>query len=85
MSREQEMNACNKTVAVGCSLVIAVALQADCAATQKTTDSAPKTTAPVTQAAQQSEPQLLTGKIVETMNSGGYTYINLEKDGKTRG
>ena len=23
----------------------------------------------------------LSGKVVETMNSGGYTYINLEKDG----
>lgn len=24
----------------------------------------------------------LSGKVVETMNSGGYTYIHLEKDGK---
>ena len=24
----------------------------------------------------------LTGKVVETMNSGGYTYVNIEKDGK---
>ena len=24
----------------------------------------------------------ITGKIVETMNSGGYTYVNLEKNGK---
>ncbi len=76
------MNACSKAVAVGCSLVLAAALQAGCAATQKTTDSSPKTTAPVTQATQPSEPQLLTGKVVETMNSGGYTYVNLEKDGK---
>ncbi len=25
----------------------------------------------------------LSGKVVETMNSGGYTYVNLEKDGNT--
>ena len=76
------MNACSKAVAVGCSLILAAVLQAGCAATQKTTESSPKITAPVTQATQQSEPQLLTGKVVETMNSGGYTYVNLEKDGK---
>jgi hypothetical protein len=77
------MNACSKAVAVGCSLVLAAALQTGCAATQKTTDSAPKAVAaPVAQATQQSEPQLLTGKVVETMDSGGYTYVNLEKDGK---
>lgn len=76
------MNACSKTVAVGCSLVLAAALQTGCAATQKTTDSSPKTTAPITQATRQSDNQLITGKVVETMNSGGYTYVNLEKDGK---
>ena len=25
----------------------------------------------------------LTGKVIETMDSGGYTYVNMEKDGKT--
>ncbi len=25
----------------------------------------------------------LSGKVLETMNSGGYTYVNIEKDGKT--
>jgi hypothetical protein len=79
------MNACSKVVAVGCSLVLAAALQTGCATTQKTTDSSPKATvptAPLTQTAPQSENQLITGKVVETMNSGGYTYVNLEKDGK---
>jgi len=77
------MNACSKTIAVGFTLALSAALQSGCATTQKTTDSAPKTTVPVTQSAQQSEPQLLTGRVAETMNSGGYTYVNLEKDGKS--
>ena len=77
------MNACSKAVAVGCSLVIAAALQSGCAATQKTVaPSPPKTSAPHSQPAQQSDNQPITGKVVETMNSGGYTYVNLEKDGK---
>ena len=38
---------------------------------------------PIIQTAQQPRPQTLTGKVVETMNSGGYTYVNLEKDGKS--
>ncbi len=29
-------------------------------------------------------PQFITGKVVETMNSGGYTYLLLEKDNKTQ-
>jgi hypothetical protein len=30
----------------------------------------------------QQEMSSLSGKVVETMNSGGYTYVNIEKDGK---
>ena len=72
------MNASSKAVAV-CSFVLtATALQFGCAPTPKTLDSAP-----VIQTTQQPRPQVLTGKVVETMNSSGYTYINLEKDGKT--
>jgi len=72
------MNACSKTIAAGSLLALAAALQCGCAATPKTSNSAP-----VVQAAQQPRPQIITGKVVETMNSGGYTYIGLEKDGKT--
>ncbi len=42
-----------------------------------------ETSAPAPQA--QEQPQLgdpVSGKIVETMNSGGYTYVCLEKNGK---
>jgi len=73
------MNACRNTIATGCLIVIATALQSGCAATPKM----PPTSAPVVQTAQQPRPRVLTGKVAETMNSGGYTYINLEKDGKT--
>jgi hypothetical protein len=81
MCQEQKMNARSKAVAVGCSLVLAAALQTGCATTQKTADSAPKTTTPITQATHQSDNQPITGKVVETMDSGGYTYVNLEKNG----
>lgn len=74
------MNACSKTVTVGCSLFLAAALQAGCAATPKTPPPAPVVQ---TKSVPQPRPQFLTGKVVETMNSGGYTYVNLEKDGKT--
>jgi hypothetical protein len=82
MCQEQKMNACSKAVAVGCSLVLAAALQTGCATAQKTTVSSPKTTAPISQPTQQSENEPITGKVVETMIGGGYTYVNLEKDGK---
>ena len=73
-----------KAVAVGCSLILAAALQTGCAPTPKTLDSAPLTAKSTQQTPmQQPRPQVLSGKVVETMNSGGYTYINLEKDGKT--
>ena len=73
------MNACSKKVAIGCSLVLAAALQSGCASTPKTSDSAPPST---TKTTQQPRPQVLSGKVVETIDSGGYTYVNLEKDGK---
>ena len=43
-------------------------------------------TAPAPQAAQPGAPaamgDALSGKVVETMNSGGYTYVSLENNGK---
>ncbi|MDD2897736.1 MAG: DNA-binding protein [Desulfuromonadaceae bacterium] len=43
-----------------------------------------KTAAPVTGAAAQPEPALLTGKVLETMDSGGYTYVYLQKKDGTK-
>lgn len=76
------MKACNKTIAAGCLLILAAALQTGCATTPKTEAPSPKATAPINLAPQQSDNQVITGKIAETMDSGGYTYVNLEKDGK---
>lgn len=73
--------------AASCSLAFVAVLQSGCA-------TAPKTAVPATQPGQQTlpqtatpaappaAPQILAGKVVETMNSGGYTYINLENNGK---
>jgi hypothetical protein len=46
---------------------------------KKSTMPAPDTK---TKSAVSSEPSSLSGKVVETMNSGGYTYVCLEKNGK---
>ncbi|ACH38157.1 repeat-containing lipoprotein [Citrifermentans bemidjiense Bem] len=43
-----------------------------------TGQAAKQATAPVTAAA----PAVLSGKVLETVDSGGYTYMNLEKDGQ---
>lgn len=69
----------------GLTLGVVVALQAGCAGTGTVTK---------TMAAPEADPQgaaaepakletaVLSGKVVETMQAGGYTYVNLEKDGK---
>ena len=50
------------------------------AAPQKSTAPAPKTPPSVTAAKE--DASALSGKVVETMNAGGYTYVCLEKSGK---
>ncbi|KAA0891320.1 hypothetical protein [Oryzomonas rubra] len=72
------MNVCRNSLAIGCSLALAMLLQAGCATQQK----AAVPTAQPTGSAEQAAPQILTGKVFETMNSGGYTYIGLDSDGK---
>jgi len=42
----------------------------------KETDKKPEVKAP-------EDASALSGKVVETMDSGGYTYVNLQKNGKT--
>jgi hypothetical protein len=56
----------------GLILGLVVALQCGCARTA--TETKPFTVSDI---------QSLSGKVVETMDVGGYTYVNLEKDGKT--
>ncbi|QEM66799.1 hypothetical protein FO488_00565 [Geobacter sp. FeAm09] len=78
------MNVRTSTLAAGCSLILSAALQTGCATVQKSAGPAPQPSsspAAAQQPAPEAKPQILSGKVVETMNSGGYTYINLEKDG----
>ncbi len=63
------MKSDTKLLAAGLIFAFAVATQAGC-------------TGPTKAAMKTSEQASLEGKVVETMNAGGYTYICLEKDGK---
>ncbi len=66
-----------KLLASGLILAFALDTQGGCAGTVRVSQSA-------SQAATQNESAapVLAGKVVETMNAGGYTYLCLEKDGK---
>jgi uncharacterized protein YuzE len=72
----------------GLTLGLVVALLSGCAGTATVTPPAAQPAAqsapPQLDAAKQPRPEAipLEGKVVETMNAGGYTYISLEKDGK---
>jgi len=82
------MKSTRNLFAAGLTLGLVVALQSGCAGTatvtQPAAQTAPKqlegTEHPVKLANPETQP--LAGKVVETMNAGGYTYISLEKDGK---
>ena len=73
-------------LATGLSVALAVAALSGCAGTARSAKPAPvkpqpKTAAPVSQT--KYEAPILEGKVVETMSVGSYTYILLEKDGRT--
>ena len=73
-------------LATGLSVALAVAALSGCAGTARSAKPAPvkpqpKMAAPVNQT--KYEPPILEGKVIETMSVGSYTYILLEKDGKT--
>jgi hypothetical protein len=67
-----------KLLKIGLILVLALATQVGCAGPAKVTDS----TAPSAPAKSESASPVLAGKVVETMNAGGYTYVCVEKDGR---
>ena len=75
-------------LAVGLSFGLILALQSGCAGTATVTQpearTAPKQLGSAEQSVKMAPPETppLAGKVLETMNSGGYTYICLEKDGK---
>jgi hypothetical protein len=68
----------SKSIRAGVTLMLLAATMAGCAGTGTAT----KTTMAPAPAAAAPTASLLTGKVVETANAGGYTYICLEKDGK---
>lgn len=61
--------------------IMALSLNVGCSKKEETTAPAPesKTAAP---AAQPAAPQGMSGKVAETMNAGGYTYVLIEDGGK---
>lgn len=65
-------------LAYGSILAFALAAQGGCAGTPKVAGQ----TAQPEQSQSRTTQSPLAGKVVETMNAGGYTYISLEKDGK---
>jgi hypothetical protein len=64
------------TLLSGCAGTATVKPTAQTAAVQK------EEVKPAVKEAKPAEKLILAGKVVETINSGGYTYISLEKDGK---
>lgn len=72
-------------LATGLTLGLVMALQGGCAGTAKVTQ---PTATPETSSQGAAEPDAvseissLSGKVVETMNAGGYTYVCLEKNGQ---
>lgn len=82
------MNRTRNLLTAGMTVGLVMALQSGCAGTATVTQPAAQTAPtqlkakeqPVKMASPETPP--LAGKVVETMNAGGYTYISLEKDGK---
>jgi hypothetical protein len=74
------MKVSRNTIPALCLFALAVVLQAGCATTSTTSVAAPDTNA----VAGQSKEPLLSGKVVETMDSGNYTYMNLENNGQKK-
>ena len=77
-------------LAMGLTLGLVAALQCGCAggakitepSAQPTATPAQTTRAPAMQSAESAPAKaVLSGKVAETMNAGGYTYICLERDG----
>jgi hypothetical protein len=85
-SKELYMKKIGNLLGTGLTVGIVAVLQSGCAGTAPLTTQPAALTAPLqTEAVKQPKPETppLAGKVLETMNSGGYTYISLEKDGKS--
>jgi len=77
------MTVCSKTITAGCLLLFVMSIQSGCATTENRDSSSPQAVAAVVPHPQQPlDNRIITGKVAETMDSGGYTYVNLDKDGQ---
>lgn len=78
------MKRSSNLLASGLFLAFALFIQGGCAGTSKVTQPASQTAPEKKDAATQAvdEGPILSGKVVETMDAKGYTYICLEKNGK---
>jgi hypothetical protein len=76
--RSQVMYEETKLLKIGLIMALALATQFGCAGSTKVMEPA-KQAVPVQN---ESAKPVLSGKVVETMNAGGYTYFCLEKDGR---
>lgn len=77
------MNGNRKTVVAGLSIIAAMVIQSGCAGPSSVAGkaAAQPEASPAAQKAETTMPKELSGKVTETMASGGYTYVLLEKDG----
>lgn len=73
----------NTMTAAGCLLALTAVLQAGCATSRNAVDAPPSSAAPAGVPAQGNEP-IRSGKVLETMNSGNYTYMYLENNGQKK-
>jgi hypothetical protein len=69
-----------RTTVVFAVCVLVLVIASGCNSAKKEA-SAPASQAPPAATASPAEPSL-SGKVVETMNSGGYTYVSIENSGK---
>jgi hypothetical protein len=79
------MKKTRKLFATGLAFGIIAVLQSGCTGTAKVTQPTEKleaTSQSAGKTAVDSDPGILSGKVVESINTINYTYVNLEKDGK---
>ena len=69
--------------AAGFAFGLLLSMQSGCAETGVLTQPTAKPETIKPPAVEPTQAQSISGKVVETIDSGGYTYVNIEKDGKT--
>ncbi len=75
------MKRTRSVLATAMTLGLALALQSGCAGTAKVAE--PSAAAPMPAPITPPKVETLSGKVAEVIHAGGYTYVRLEKDGKS--